>query len=367
MGAERTARPGQLSGGARDGEGPRADPAGRQWGPRASRITGSAAAVLLVTVTALLAREEFAAASVAWWLLAAAGSTAVLGALLLRRTAVGRGVPATVVAVAGVLVVMAAWTAADAHHWSAPTRLVVLAAACAAALALLGLFSPVGRSGLVGAVTLAGLAALWWVTLLLTDDPAHTGAVQGVIAVAVLGVLPRAALTDAGLTAWGERRAAGVSVSRLGAGAALAATHRGLVGATLVAAASATAAGWLVGGRPNPWAVLFTAVLAVVLWSRSRAYPLVAEVVLLRAGAVVLFVRLAAVWMQESAQPSFGPVVLLCLAAALPLVATAVTLPDRLRTRLSRGMDLAESAGVIVLFPLAVGVFGVHAHVLGAL
>ena len=365
MGAERTARQQQLSAGAHEGDAPGTDPAAWRWGPRAARITGCAATVLLAAVTALLARDEFAAAAVAWWLLGAAAVTAAGAVLLFRRPEVVRGGPATMAAVAGVLAVLAAWTVADAYQWSAPSRLAGLAVAGAVALVLLGLFSPVGRSGPVGAVALAGLAALWWVTLLLTDDPAHAGAVQGVIAVAALGVLPRAALTDAGLTAWGTRPA-GVSVSRLGAGAALAATHRGLVGAALVAAASATAAGWLVGGLPSPWAVLFTAVLTVVLWARSRAYPLVVEVVLLRAGAVLLFVRLVAVWMQANARPSFGAVVLLCAAAVLPLAATAVPLPERLRTRLSRGMDLAEPAGFIALLPLAVGVFAVDTQVLGA-
>lgn len=366
MGAERTAQPGQLSADAHDGEVPGADPASWRWGPRAARVTGSAATVLLAGVTALLARDAFDTAAVAWWLLGCAAASAALGALLFRHPGAVPGGPATTTAVAGVLAVLAVWTAADAHQWSAPTRLAGLAAAAAAGLVLLGLFSPVGRSGPVGAVALASLAALWWVTLLLTDEPAHAGAVQGLIAVAVLGVLPRAALTEAGLTAWGARRPAPVSVSRLGAGAALAVTHRGLVGAALVVSASATAAGWLVAGQPSLWAVLFTAVLAVVLWARSRAYPLVVEVVLLRAGATVLLVRLVAVWMHRSAPASFGALALLCAAVVLPLAAGAVTLPDRWRTRLSRGMDLAEPAGVIALFPLALGVFGVHAQLLGA-
>ncbi|WP_443735582.1 type VII secretion integral membrane protein EccD [Streptomyces meridianus] len=367
MGAERTARQQQLSADAdkHDGADPGAGPAAWRWSPRTARITGSAATVLLTAVTALLARDAFAPGAVAWWLLGCAALTAAASALLFRRPETVRGAPATLAAASGVLAVLAVWTAADAHQWSAPSRVAGLAVAGSAALVLLGLFSPVGRSGPVGAMALAGLAALWWATLLLTDAPAHAGAAQGVIALVVLGVLPRAALTGAGLAAWGNRPA-GASVSRLGAGAALAVTHRGLVGAALVAAASATAAGWLVGGLPSPWAVLFTTVLAVVMWARSRAYPLVIEVVLLRAGAVVLLVRLVAVWMQTNAQASIAAVGLLGAAAVLSLAATAVTLPDRLRTRLSRGMDLAEPAGFVVLLPLAVGVFGTGTHLPGA-
>lgn len=366
MGAERTVQQGQLGTDASTVRDRGPGPGGRRWDPRSARLAAAAATVLLVAAAALLARAAFDPTAVAWWLLAASAALAGVAAPLARQPGIVPALPATLAAAAGVLVVLAAATGADAGDWPAPAALAALVGAVWVALVLLGLLSSLGRTALVAAAALSGLGSLWCLTLLLTDDAVHTGAVQAVAAVLVLGVLARAALTDAGLTAWGRRPSAGTPVSRLGAAAALALTHRGLVGATLVAAASATAAGWLTAARPDMATTLFVAVLATVLWSRARAYPLLVEVLVLRAGAVALLVRLAAVRAQHSDEAAAVAVALLGLAAVLPLVATSVTVSESLRGRLTRAMGITEAVGVIALFPLALGVFGVHTLLLGA-
>ncbi|MCZ0994723.1 hypothetical protein O1L44_18550 [Streptomyces noursei] len=57
-------------------------------------------------------------------------------------------------------------------------------------------------------------------------------------------------------------------------------------------AASAGAAGVLAAGAPGLWTVLTALLLAVVLFSRARAYPLAAEVIALLAAGTAVCVRL---------------------------------------------------------------------------
>lgn len=147
-------------------------------------------------------------------------------------------------------------------------------------------------------------------------------------------------------------------------GNALAATHRGLALATVVTAVSAAAGGWLLtlADEPSAWTVALPSLVALVLLSRARAFPLVAEVVALFAAAAVLVVRLVVLWMQHAG--GAGPLALLVVAAVLPLLVLAVQPPEHVQVRLRRMADLVESIGVVGLFPLAVGVFGVYGQLL---
>ncbi|MZE76545.1 type VII secretion integral membrane protein EccD, partial [Streptomyces sp. SID5475] len=239
-------------------------------------------------------------------------------------------------------------------------------AAVVLTLLLLGLFTPVGRGGLIGAAAAFATTGIWLLTGALQDEPARVGAVLGVVSVVVLGLLPRLALMAAGLTALDDRRSAGASVSRHQVDTALAAAHRGLALATTVTAVSVTAAGLLASTVSNPWAISLTAVLALVLASRSRAFPLVAEVVVLLGAASVLLVRLVTLWIDSLDGAPSGPLGLLALAALLPVGVLAVQPPEHVRVRLRRFVDFIESVGVIALFPLAVGVFGVYGRLLNA-
>ncbi len=187
---------------------------------------------------------------------------------------------------------------------------------------------------------------------------------MAVFSVILLGLLPRLALMASGLTALDDRRSGGSSVSRHQVGNALAATHRGLALATIVTAASATAGSWLLtrAATPSVWTVALPSLVALVLLSRARAFPLVAEVVALFTGAAVLVVRLVMVWMEHAG--GAGPLAVLCAAAVLPLLILAVQPPEHVQVRLRRIADLVESIGVVGLFPLAVGAFGVYGQLL---
>ncbi|WP_329306929.1 type VII secretion integral membrane protein EccD [Streptomyces sp. NBC_01260] len=335
-----------------------------RWRPAARRAAAGATTVAFAVIAALLARSEFPLTALAGALAAVTVVLLVAGALVARLGRGNRGLATALLLASSVLGILTAWTAADAYNWSGALRLAAVAGAVTLSLALLGFFSPLGRGGLIGAMATASLTVVWEAVAAVTSDVARLGAVMAVVSVVLLGLLPRIALMASGLTALDDRRSGGVSVSRHDVGNALAATHRGLALATLATSVSAAAAGWLLtlAGRPTVWTVLLPSLVAVVLLSRARAFPLVAEVVALFAAAAVLVVRLVMLWMDHAG--GAGPIAVLCAAALLPLLALAVEPPEHVRVRLRRTADLVESIGVVGLFPLTVGVFGMYGQLL---
>nr|WP_225987287.1 type VII secretion integral membrane protein EccD [Streptomyces spectabilis] len=335
-----------------------------RWDPRARSVVCGGAVVGWALLAALLARGEFAAARVAAALVAVAAAAALGGALLgrARRVALAAGVLAT----AGALGVLGAWTAADANEWDGAARLAGVSGALAVTLLLLGSFTPVGRGGLVGSGALVGGTVAWEVALAAQsvegDGAARVGAALAVLSVVSLGVLPRLALVASGLSGLDDRRSGGVSVSRYQVGTALAATHRGLALATLVCAVSAAAGAVLALRAETVWPVLLAVATATVLALRARAFPLTAEVVALLVAGATVVVRLVWVWLGHSG--AAGPLALLVAFAVAPLLVLAVRPAEHLRVRLRRFGDVLESLGVIALVPLLLGVFGVYGRLL---
>ncbi|MFF5706808.1 type VII secretion integral membrane protein EccD [Streptomyces sp. NPDC012794] len=333
-----------------------------RWRPAARRVTAGAGMVLWALVAGWFARREFAPGAVAGALLTAAAVAGIVGALAgrLKRS----GLAAALLAGAAAVGVLGAWTLGDAQHWGAMGRLAAVAGALAVGLALLGWFTALGRGGLVGAAAVVGLTVAWEAVALSQGQAgARTGSVLAVFSVVLLGLLPRLALAAAGLTGLDDQRARGVSVSRYKVATALGATHRGMALATLATAVSAGAAGVLALREPDVWTVSLASAVAVVLWLRARAFPLVAEVVaLLLAGAAVTVAALL-VWAGRAG--AAGPLAVLLALALAALGVLAVQPPEHVRVRLRRFGDTAESIGVIVLFPLLIGVFGVYGRLLG--
>ncbi|WJV46453.1 type VII secretion integral membrane protein EccD [Streptomyces flavofungini] len=331
-----------------------------RWGDRARQVVCGGAAVAWALVAGVLARGEFDEARVGGGLLGVAGVAALLGAVFgrVRRTSLA----VTLISVAGALGVLGARILGDANGWAVGAQLAGVGGAVAVTLALLGWCTPVGRGALVGAGALAGCAVAWETVLGFQDDGARVGAVLGVLSVVALGVLPRLALMTSGLSGLDDRRSGGASVSRYEVGSALAATHRGLVLATLVLAGSAAVAGFLTLSTATVWEVLLAAAVALVLALRARAFPLIAEVVGLLLAAAVVVVRLVWVWQEHSG--AAGPLALLVVLAAAPLLVLAVRPAEHVRVRLRRFGDVLESVGVIALVPLLLGVFGVYGRLL---
>ncbi|MFF1561629.1 type VII secretion integral membrane protein EccD [Streptomyces sp. NPDC058279] len=335
-----------------------------RWRPAARRGSAGVATVLFTMTAALLARREVALDTLTVGLLVVTLVLLAAGAIGARIGQGNRGLATALLFASGGLGVVTAWTAADAHHWSGVLRLAAVAGALVATFAMLGYFSPLGRGGLIGAGALAVITLVWEAVAAVQGEPARLGTVMALFSVLLLGLLPRLALMASGLTALDDTRSGGASVSRHQVGNALAATHRGLALATIATAGSAAAAGWLLtlAARPNVWTVVLPSLVAVVLLSRARAFPLVAEVVALLAAAAVLFVRLVLLWIGHGG--GTGALVVLCVAALLPLLGLAVQPPEHVQVRLRRTADFIESVGVVGLFPLAVGVFGIYGQLL---
>ncbi|WP_432139912.1 MULTISPECIES: type VII secretion integral membrane protein EccD [unclassified Streptomyces] len=335
-----------------------------RWRPAARRVSAGVATIAFAVAAAVLARREFALESVATALAVATVVLLVTGAAVAKIGQGNRGLATALLLASGGLGLLAAWTAADAYDWSGEARLAGVVGALVLALVLLAYFSPLGRGGLIGAAAGVAVAAVWEAVAAVQDKPDRLGAVMAVFSVVLLGLLPRLALMASGLTGLDDKRSTGVSVSRHQVSNALAATHRGLALATVVAAASAAAGGWLLttAEEPTAWSVTLASLTAVVLLSRARAFPLVAEVVALFGAAGVLVVRLAVLWLDHAG--GGGALALLAAAALLPLLVLAIEPPEHVRVRLRRMADLVESLGVIGLFPLAVGVFGIYGQLL---
>lgn len=335
-----------------------------RWRPVARRACAGAATVAFAVIAALFARRELPLGALVGVLSAITLVLLTAGALVARLGRGNRGLATALLVASGGLGVLAAWTAADAYGWPGTARLAAVAGALVLTLVFLGCFSPLGKGGLAGAVTMATIAAVWEAVAAVQSDPARLGAVMGVFSLVVLGVLPRLALMASGLTALDDRRSGGISVTRHQVGTALAGTHRGLALSTIVTAASATSAGWLLtlAQKPTAWTVALVSLVVVVLASRARAFPLIAEVVALFVAASSLVVRLVMVWMEHAG--GAGPLAVLCVAAVLPLVVLAVQVPEHVQVRLRRIGDLVESIGMVGLFPLAFGVFGVYGQLL---
>ncbi|MGW0731720.1 type VII secretion integral membrane protein EccD [Streptomyces sp. NPDC002851] len=337
-----------------------------RWRPAVRRVTAGVAVVLWGLAAGVLARGEFALSSIAGGLLMVAAVAALSGAVLGRMGR--RGLATTLIGAGGALGVLGAWTLADAHASSGLGRLAMVTVPVVVSLALLGWFSPFGRGALIGSGAVVTVAACWGVIVALqdgaraADEQARVGAVVAVVSVVALGVLPRFALMASGLSGLDDRRTGGASVTRHEVGDALTATHRGLVLATVAVTGSAAAAGVFVLREPSVWSVPLAVIVAVVLWLRARAFPLVAEVAVLLLGGGLVALALLVAWLERPGV--VGPFAVLAMLIVVPLVVLAVEPAEHVRVRLRRLGDVLETVGVIVLLPLMLGVFGVYGRLL---
>ncbi|MGX1853709.1 EsaB/YukD family protein [Streptomyces sp. NPDC055299] len=329
---------------------------GRRWGAWSRTWTAGAASVLLAVIAGTAAASWYGPGAAALWLGIAGALAAALGACCagLGR----RPLHTALLLLGGALGVLASWQASPAGA----ARLAAVGLTVAAVLALLGVCTGLGRGGLVGAAAVACAVGAWEAGLALTGV-ARTGVVLGALSVLVLGYLPRLALRAAGLTRLDDRYSGGAPVSRHQVATALGATHRGLAPATVAVAVCAGAAGVLAAGAGDGWSAAAAALLCGVTLSRARAYPLAVEVLALLAAGTAIGVCLTLRWAAGSGDPA-GALAVLCVLAVLPLGALAPRLPEHVRARLRRLLNLVESVGVVALIPVALGAFGVYSGLL---
>ncbi|WP_319053882.1 EsaB/YukD family protein, partial [Streptomyces europaeiscabiei] len=123
------------------------DARGWRWRPATRRGTAGLATVGWALAAGMFARAAYEPGVVAGTLLGVALVAALAGALLGR--AGKRGLATTLIATAGALGLLGASTSAEAQHWSGTPQVAAMATAGVVTLALLGLFTPLGRGGLV--------------------------------------------------------------------------------------------------------------------------------------------------------------------------------------------------------------------------
>lgn len=333
-----------------------------RWGPRAAGWTAAAAtAVLAAAAGIILNANPGGAAGFA----AAASAAAVLLLAGLAVGALGRTPLGTAVTLGGgALAGVAVWSAADLYGWQSWIRWGALALLSGLLPAALGATTPLGRGGLAGGGLVVLLTAVWGACAGLGLDAARTGAVLAVACVVLLNVMLRIALTLSGLTSLDDRRSAGAAVPRGDVLTALAHTHRSLVIATVAVAVAAVPAGWAPAARLDGWTAALAALLAVVVASRARLFPLVPQKTALLAAALVIWVHLAYRWAEAAAWGAAPALGMLAAVLAVPLVVLTVEQPEHVRARLRRITGRAEAVAAVAIIPVAIGTFGVYQRLL---
>jgi type VII secretion integral membrane protein EccD len=338
------------------------DVRGWRWGPAARRWTSTVAVAGTLLTAGLLLRQIYdGSAEVVLPAMVAAG-------LLIAGGALGRFVTEPVGTAltlgGGAVGVVTAQAAAGTYGWEPWVRGSVSAFVVAALLAFLGVTSPLGRGGVVGAAFVGLFGAGWAIAAGWGLSPARLAAVMSVFVIVVLGLLPRLALSTSGLAALDDRRSTGVAVARYDVETALSVTHRALVLATVATAASAGLAGYLLAAAPNRWTVTLALLVAAVLAGRSRAFPLTAEVVALLVAAAFVLVSLLLAWTARTPGPPWGALAAVGATAVAPLAVLSISPPEHVRVRLRRLIDRLEAAAVIAVVPVAIGVFGTYGRLL---
>jgi type VII secretion integral membrane protein EccD len=240
-----------------------------------------------------------------------------------------------------------------------------IAAALAVTAIVLGLAGGAGRAaafgGLVGVVLLAG-----WAAALVPGQlpPVRAAALLGPASLMLIGALPRIALTFSGLTALDDQRSRGEAVERRAVTEALTVAHRGLSVTAVAAVGSAAAAGWVAGAEPGRWTAPLAALIAAGLAFRARSFPLVGQVLAMAAGSAIVLFGLLLAWLRASPSARWPVLAVVAAVAVAASVALTGRPPEHVGARLRGVADRLEAVTVVVMVPVAFGVFGLFGRLL---
>ncbi|MDL4772395.1 type VII secretion integral membrane protein EccD [Spirillospora sp. NBC_01491] len=338
-----------------------------RWSPRAAEWAAGVATVGLALAFGLVLKDALggtaglAAASAAAVLLLVGG----LAAGSLWRESLGTALTLAGGALGGVAV----WSAADLHHWAGWGRWGALALLTGLLVTGLGSTSSLGRGGLIGGVQTVLLGLVWTACAGFGLDGARTGAVLAVLCVVLLNVMPRVALALSGLTSLDDRRSGGARVPRGDVLSALTGAHRSLVIATAAVAVAVVVAGWPAasgdhGSGPDGWTGALVVLLAVVVASRARLFPLMPQKAVLLAAALTVWGTLAYRWADGPSWSLIPALGMLLAPLVIPIVVLTAEPPEHLRARLRRITSRIEAVAVVALLPVAIGTFGVFSRLL---
>jgi type VII secretion integral membrane protein EccD len=333
-----------------------------RWGPRARRATATFTAVTLSVAIGVLVKHRLPeanglaiVAAIAFLMLVAGMAIGVLWREPLG-TALTLG--------AGGLAGLAIWFAADVYTWGDWVRWGGLAVVAGLVVIGLGLTSPLRSGGTIGGSVALVLALAGTIGAGLGLNGARIAAVLAVASVVVLSLLLRIALMLSGLTTLDDRRSAGDRVTRTDVGTALVSAHRSMVVATVAVAISVGVAGYGTVVAFDGWTAALSALLATVVASRARTFPLTVEKLALWGAALWTLVCLAWAWAGHSSWAVAPAIGVLLLALVPPIVVLSAEPPEHVRARLRRIVNRIEAIAVVVMLPVAIGAFGTFERLL---
>ncbi|MDA2809710.1 type VII secretion integral membrane protein EccD [Nocardiopsis sp. RSe5-2] len=332
------------------------------WSPAAARWTATAAVVALTAGAGLIMRGTLPPVAGTAALAVLAGLLIGAGALLGSAWKEPLGTALTLSG--GVFGILAAWTAVP--HYGLPewTWWALPGVIASLVLLLLGLTSRLGRGGIVGGSVSLVLSLLWIGCLAFGLDFAEASAIAAVACVVAVSVLLRAALAFSGLTVLDDRRSGGEEVAREDVRTALVDTHRSMVVAVAAVGVAAAVAGYGLADDPSPWTLVLSALLAIVLASRSRMFPLVTEKAPLLAASTAAAIALAAALTEAVPWAPLPGLALIAVALIVPVVVLAADPAEHTRAMLRRNAGRLEAVAVVVCIPVAIGALGTYERLL---
>ncbi|CAM3956758.1 type VII secretion integral membrane protein EccD [Nocardiopsis rhodophaea] len=332
------------------------------WGPGAARWTATAASLVLCLsiggIVWSVTGSQTGVVSLAAIAILLAASGAMVGPFW--RESLGTALSISGGAVAGIAV----WAAADLFAWPEWARWGGLAAVAALLVIVLGLTSRLGRGGLVGGGIALMLVLLWTGSATFGLTFARASILAAVACTILLGLLLRIALTFSGLTGLDDRRSEGSVVASTDVRSALANAHNGMVVSTIAVAISAAVAGFGLTTDLDAWTAALASLLAVVVGSRSRMFPLITEKAPLLAAAVAIVVSLASAVTDDAPWGGAAAIGLLLASLAIPIVVLTADPPAYARARLRRITDRVEAVAIVVFIPVAIGALGTYQRLL---
>jgi type VII secretion integral membrane protein EccD len=329
---------------------------------RKHRHWAAGAALIFALLAGAIALARSANADVVSFVLLIVAILTGLGGVVLGRAG-QRTTALTLLIATPAMLAIVAWGLGESEAWSTPMKAGIAALGLGLGPLLFAMAGLAG-GGLVGGGTAVLFALIWIVGVAADVSTEKLSGLIAVVAVLLLGVLPRLALSMSGLTALDDRRARGTEIGRPDVEAALNAAHVGLALAATSIALWSAAAGVVLALHGSAWTVGIAALLALLLCARSRLYPLAAEVLGLFAAAGVIVAALVQVL---SGRPMGGTLVavgLLVVVAMVGAFGLSWTPQDHVQVRLGQVLDQLQVLAVVALVPLVLGAFGVFSDLL---
>lgn len=221
------------------------------------------------------------------------------------------------------------------------------------------------RSAVTVLVVAALMSAVWIVAIRLTPALPDAAAIAASAAILVLGLVPRWAISVAGLNTLDDRRSRSEKVRRPSVALALATAHRSLQGTFVWLGASVALGATILCSQEIDawWDIPLLIVWGAVVLLRMRHFPLVQQRIILGAsGAAVAYVLADAVT-EASGQP-WWLIAVAVLAVLLAATAFAVGSTRAAPHVVAQGRiigDRLEFLAAVAIIPLVVGHFGAYA------